>query len=406
MSPEQAVFLVGGRGTRLHGLTADIPKPILTVGGRPFLDFLLEEASRYGLKRALLLSGYRGSDLRDRYDGRTIRGMQIATLMEETPSGTGGALALAGPVLDETFFLLNGDSLFDFNWLSLDETTRGDSTWLMRMTLAQGISGDRYGRVKLNGTRVQSFVPAGQSALPINAGVYLVRRALLSRIPAGPCSLEADVLPFLARDGLLSGVEATGTFIDIGIPLDFERAQSLVPRIARRPAVFLDRDGVLNHDDNYVHRADQVRWVDGAIAAVRWLNDAGYYVFVVTNQAGVARGYYGEADVRALHDWMQGELRRAGAHVDGFEYCPYHPEGTVEAYRRASDYRKPGPGMILKFKRDWAIDEAGSFLIGDRDSDLQAAAGAGIAGHLFSGGNLLDFVRKLVPARRRIPGSD
>ena len=403
---EQVVFLVGGRGSRLRDMTAAMPKPMLPVGGRPFLDYLLEEAGRHGLKRGLLLCGYRSDDFRDRYHGQAIRGMTLTVLAEAAPSGTAGALALAATDLDETFFLVNGDSLFDFNWLSLDQATAGDSTWLVRMTLASGIAGDRYGRVQMVGDRVRSFMPAGQSDLPINAGIYLVRKPLLRRILAKPCSLENDILPDLAKDGLLEGTVSSGTFIDIGVPVDFERAQRLVPRIAQRPAVFLDRDGVLNHDDNYVHRPDQVRWVDGAIAAVRWLNDAGYYVFVVTNQAGVARGYYGEGDVRALHDWMQGELHRAGAHVDGFEYCPYHPQATVEAYRRASDFRKPGPGMILKLKRDWGIDEAGSFLIGDRESDLQAAAGAGIAGHLFSGGNLLDFVRKLVPARRRIPGSD
>jgi D,D-heptose 1,7-bisphosphate phosphatase len=162
---------------------------------------------------------------------------------------------------------------------------------------------------------------------------------------------------------------------------------------------------VLNHDDNYVHRPDQVRWIDGAIEAVRWLNDAGHYVFVITNQAGVARGLYGEEDVLRLHGWMQSELRRGGAHIDGFEYCPYHPEGTVEAYRRVSEFRKPGPGMILKLKQTWPVDEVRSFLIGDRESDLQAAAAAGIPGHLFSGGNLLDLVRRLAPARRRNPAA-
>ncbi|MDP1837971.1 MAG: HAD-IIIA family hydrolase [Reyranella sp.] len=405
MIVDQAVFLVGGLGTRLGSLTAHSAKPVLEVAGKPFVEHLLDEASRFGFRKALLLCGHRAADLRAAYDGRSFGSLKVEVAVEAEPAGTAGALALSADRLDDVFLLANGDSFFDFNWLSLVPALARDD-WTMHAALARGVRGGRYGRVELAGERISRFLPKGESGLPINAGIYLVRRRLLERIRTAPCSLENDILPTLAADGELLGHSAEGAFIDIGVPEDFERAQLALPAFLRRPAVFLDRDGVLNHDDGYVHRPDQVRWVDGAIAAVRWLNDAGYYVFVVTNQAGVARGYYGEMDVRALHDWMQGELHRAGAHIDAFEYCPYHPEGTVETYRRTSDFRKPGPGMILKLKGDWGIDEAGSFLIGDRDSDLQAAAGAGIAGHLFNGGNLLNFVRKLVPARRRIPGSD
>jgi D-glycero-D-manno-heptose 1,7-bisphosphate phosphatase len=174
----------------------------------------------------------------------------------------------------------------------------------------------------------------------------------------------------------------------------------------KRPAVFLDRDGVLNEDTGYVHRHDQLRWIEGAAQAVRQLNDGGYLVFVVTNQAGIARGLYHEEHVRALHHWMREHLGRHGAHIDAIEYCPYHPEGVVERYRRVSDLRKPGPGMIIKLLSEWPVDLSQSFLIGDREIDLQAAAAAGIRGHLFSGGNLLDFVTELVPAKRRIAGFD
>lgn len=400
---DQAVFLVGGLGTRLGRLTADKAKPVLDVGDRPFLDYLLAEASRYGFGKALLLCGYRATDLVAQYDGRKIRGMTIRTSVEDSPAGTAGALAIASDLLDDVFFLINGDSLFDFNWLSLHPgAAPTESGWIARIALAQGIAGDRYGRVTARGDTIVGFVPAGHSPLPINAGVYLLRKELLSFIKSVPNSLERDVLPVLAADGALQGRAFEGAFIDIGIHDDYSRAQRLVPRIVTRPAVFLDRDGVLNEDLGYVHRPDQFRWVEGAQEAVRWLNDEGYYVFVVTNQAGVARGYYDEETITRLHAWMRDELQPAGAHIDAFEYCPYHPEGVVEHYRRESTSRKPGPGMLTKLMSEWPVDLAGSLLIGDRETDIQAAAAAGIPGHLFDGGNLLSFVRKHVPARQRI----
>jgi len=161
----------------------------------------------------------------------------------------------------------------------------------------------------------------------------------------------------------------------------------------RRPAAFLDRDGVLNRDDGYVHRPDQIVWVEGAPDAVRWLNDHGYYVFVVTNQAGVAHGYYTEHHVHELHDWMQGQLQSHGAHIDAFEHSPFHPEGKIERYSRHSELRKPEPGMLLKLQREWTTEHEGSFMIGDRDSDIQAAAAAGVPGYKFIGGGLLEFVK-------------
>jgi D-glycero-D-manno-heptose 1,7-bisphosphate phosphatase len=164
----------------------------------------------------------------------------------------------------------------------------------------------------------------------------------------------------------------------------------------RPGAVIFDRDGVLNRDVAYAHRPDQIVWIEGAAEAVRAVNDAGLLALVATNQAGVARGYYGEEDVRALHDWMAAELAARGARIDAFVYSPFHPEGTVEAYRRATDCRKPGPGMILELIARFALDPARTVMIGDNTTDVGAAEAAGIEGLLFAGGSLLEFVRPVL----------
>ncbi len=162
----------------------------------------------------------------------------------------------------------------------------------------------------------------------------------------------------------------------------------------KRPAVFLDRDGVLNLDHGYVSSRADFQWIPGAIDAVKALNDAGYYVFVATNQSGIARGLYTERDMRKLHDFMAAELKKNGAHIDDWRYCPFHPDGTVEKFRRVSDWRKPGPGMILDLINAWPVDHEKSVLIGDKESDLGAAKAAGLKSLHFRGGNLLDFVRE------------
>ncbi|RIJ27522.1 D-glycero-alpha-D-manno-heptose-1,7-bisphosphate 7-phosphatase [Henriciella algicola] len=156
----------------------------------------------------------------------------------------------------------------------------------------------------------------------------------------------------------------------------------------RRPALFLDRDGVLNVDRGYVSRIEDFEWIEGAKTCIANFNKRGWYVFVVTNQSGIARGYYTEADMQALHDHMTEELKEAGAHIDRFYHAPWHEDGEIARYRKSSIDRKPGPGMLLQAMADFNVNREQSFLIGDKDTDIDAARAAGVGAFLFRGGNL------------------
>jgi D-glycero-D-manno-heptose 1,7-bisphosphate phosphatase len=394
----QAVILVGGLGTRLGERTRTVPKPMLPVGGRPFLDTLIDEIARYDVfDEILLLAGHKAESIQTRYDG-TVRGRaRIVVALEPAPLGTAGALVHAKDLLQERFLLLNGDSFFDFNILDLVARA---NTSLVHMALRADVIGDRYGRVLLDGDRVRSFIAPGQGATgPVNAGVYVLDRSIVGHAGALPASLEQDVFPAIVAAGAMSGTSYRGYFIDIGIPEDLARADVELNERLTRPAVFFDRDGVLNHDSGYTFEASKLQWIDGAREAVKTVNDAGYFAFVVTNQSGVARGFYEESHVHTLHRWMADEMAAVGAHIDAFEYCPDHPDGTVERYRRVSDRRKPGPGMITDLLGRFPVHAGASMLIGDKASDLDAAQAAGLKGHLFSGGNLETFVKQLLPQR-------
>jgi D-glycero-D-manno-heptose 1,7-bisphosphate phosphatase len=399
----QCVVLAGGLGSRLGALAADRPKPLLPCGDRPFLAWLLREVARYGVDEVVLLAGHLSAEVERSLDSLAAalpRPVRLSVSVEPSPAGTGGALWHARDRLDDKFLLLNGDSLLDANLSRLLTAAADDGPEVVgRLALHEARDASRSGVVATDGDRVVEFRerPAAGQGGTINAGVYVLRRGIVDDL-SPVCSLERDVLPRLAARGALRGTTLPGWFIDIGVPDDLARAGRELPVRLRRPALFLDRDGVINRDHGYIGSIDRFDWTDTAREAIRAASEAGWHVFVVTNQSGVARGLYDEAAVRHLLDWMADEARRAGGTIDDMRYCPYHPEASVAAYRRDSDWRKPAPGMLLDLIRTWGVDPAASVLVGDQPTDLQAAAAAGVAAHLFTGGDLHALVARIVGA--------
>jgi D,D-heptose 1,7-bisphosphate phosphatase len=237
---------------------------------------------------------------------------------------------------------------------------------------------------------VAAVTPSGRT------GAFALRPDALAALPAGPGPLGSSVLSRLAAHGGLEEVAYDALFVDADSAREMAESGDAVAAWRHKPAVFLDRDGVLNEDAGFVHTPEEFRWLPGAREAVRWLNDAGYLVVVVTNQTGIGRGYYGHEDFETLMRWVDEELDAVGAFVDAVYYCPHHPTEALPPYRVECDCRKPGPGLLTRAIGEWGILVGESVLLGDRATDLEAAAAAGVRGVLFEGGDVLAAVKAAV----------
>jgi D,D-heptose 1,7-bisphosphate phosphatase len=409
-----AEFAAGGAGLG-HQCAILVSEPAMKsapgqspyAGAAPFLETLISEARRRGFDDFVLLAGPNGEMVAAFLTERDIE-RRFACCVKMSVGAPldckGPALVESLPRLRDDFLLLNGDAWFDFNWLDLFVRARRDGAGAALALRETGEPGCLQ-TIELDGCVVQAIRShvAKPGPVLVDGGVqYFTRGAVEDWAARSP--VERDILPELAASGALRGYRYSGFFIDIGEPASLA-ARALGASNCRRPAVFFDRDGVLNVDRGYVHASHQVEWVQGAKTAVKVLNDTGFYVFVVTNQAGVAKGLYGEEAIETLHRWMAEELAAEGAAIDDWRYCPYHPDGSVAAYRAAHPWRKPNPGMLLDLLAGWPVDIKRSFLVGDKISDIEAARAAGMPGYLFEGGDLAAFVRERLRDGRAVPAA-
>lgn len=389
----QALILAGGFGSRLGEITKETPKPILPVGGIPFLEYVLWNLKRHGLTRILISTGYLSDRIEAALGDGSKLGIQLQYCVEADPLGTGGATALAAPRMEDEFLVLNGDTLFEVNYWALWNHKSGLGTASIALRGVPDVA--RYGGCVLEGNTVVAFSEKGTSGPGIiNAGNYVLDQELVDRLPKGQSSLERDLFPILAKEGMLAGLSSDGFFIDIGLPETLIEADDALPRWRAKPCCFLDRDGVLNVNNHHTFRTADLQWIPGSREGIRWLNDHGYLAIVVTNQAGIGKGIYSEAQFQTFMAQMKADLREVGAHLDAVYFCPYHPTEGIGEFLYDSPDRKPNPGMILRAAKEWNVDVTHSFLVGDKDTDMQAAERAGLPGIKFEAGDHLEEVVK------------
>jgi len=383
---KQCVVLVGGKGTRLGDVTVNFPKPLLSINSKPFLEYLLSYIERYGFKEVLLLAGHANIEIIKFANNYKNSSLNVEVIVEKTPLGTGGSLINAYEKLDDIFFMLNGDSLLDGNWLSIISDLKEDIN--ISMALTEVSDSGRYGAVKLSKKTVVSFEEKRKEtkSIPglINAGIYCVRKKILKDIGLKKISFEKDILPALVSEKKVAGKKIAGYFIDIGTQETLKEA-NLTQWLKNRKAVILDRDGTLNEDRGYTYKAEDLIWKPGAKEFIKNLNKRNYYVFVATNQSGIARGKYSEDDMHKFHDKMQEELMKSGAYIDKFYYCPYHRDGIKLKYKKESNDRKPNTGMLEKITKEWSLNKKNLFFIGDSASDLECANNFKIKAYKYNG---------------------
>lgn len=161
-------------------------------------------------------------------------------------------------------------------------------------------------------------------------------------------------------------------------------------------AIFLDRDGTIIVDKGFVHKKEDLELLPGAAQAIKLAREAGFLVVVVTNQSGVARGYFTEEEVKAFNAYLNRVLAQRGARIDAFYYCPHHPQAPIEAYRKACSCRKPRPGLLLRAAQELGIDLCQSWMIGDSPRDAEAGQRAGCNTILLERGkDLLQAIKEI-----------
>jgi histidinol-phosphate phosphatase family protein len=390
--PTQAVILAGGRGTRLRPITDARPKPMVEFHGKPFLEYIVEMLRDQGFERILMLLGYLPEAIQGHFEDGDRWGVDIEYSVTGPDDLTAHRVKVAADLLDPCFLLLYCDNYwpmrFDDMWKRFAEANV--PAMVTVYTNRDGYSRDSV-RVDESGfveVFDRSRTSPGLSGVEISYAI--LERSVLGLLPAEDALFEEAVYPPLVDRGELLAYVTDHRYYSVG---SVERLPRTERFLARRPAVILDRDGVLNERPpraQYVRRPEEFHWLPGAQAALRLFQEAGYLVIVVSNQAGIARGAMTGADLARIHDRMRAEAAAAGGSIDAIYHCPHDWDQDCEC-------RKPKPGMLFSAQRDFELDLTRTPFIGDDERDAEAAAAAGCPALLVSErATLLDIARGLV----------
>ncbi|MDC2968850.1 HAD-IIIA family hydrolase [Candidatus Pelagibacter sp.] len=366
MIMQDLVILCGGRGTRLGNLTRKTPKPLIKFNKEPFIEKILKFYQRYQFSNIYLLAGYKGEMFFERYNNKFINFTKIKVILEKTPMGTAGALHNIKKIIKNNFLLINADSYIDYDFLKFQKI----KFKLAKMLI---VKNDNYKENKklacLDIKKNKVIFKNNKGHNYMNAGVYFLNKKIINYIPNKFCSLEEDVLPNLIKKGKINGQKVDNPFIDMGTKKNLVRVNKFFKKLTYKPAIFLDRDGVINKDFGYVYKFNQIKWINKTISILKNIKNLNIYIFVVTNQSGIGRKYYTINHFNILHKKIKKFLSKKNIFFDEVFFCPHHPTEGKGIYKKKCNCRKPNNKMIMDAKKKWNVDLNNSLMIGDKLSD-------------------------------------
>lgn len=368
----QAVILAGGIGTRLRPLTYTTPKPMVLVNNRPFLEYLIDLLKQNGISEVVLLLGYLHEKIVEHFGDGSNFGINIKYSIGDVSFETGKRIKDAENLMQDHFLLMYCDNYWPLNLQRLVELHDKNQTaaTVTVYTNKDGITRNNM-YVDENGYVVKYDKSRKDKNLNgVEIGFFILDKKVLDLMPDDNFSFEKVVLPQLIEKHQLSGYLTDHRYYSIG---SLERISKTEKFLQPKKIIFLDRDGVINKkapEAEYVKLWDEFEFLPGAIEAMALLAQNNYKIFIISNQAGIARGAMTEQDLKEIHGNMEKELEKHNVKIEKIYYCPHGWDDGCEC-------RKPKPGMLFQAAREYDLDLSKSLFIGDDERDLQAGNAAG-----------------------------
>lgn len=433
----KTVIMAGGKGTRIASVRNDVPKPMISICGKPILEYQIENLKTCGLTDIILVIGYLGDKIKDYFGDGSKFDVKIEYFIEDHPLGTAGAL-FKMPQLTEDFLLLCGDVIMDVDFNRFIEFHKSHKAWASLMSHPNGHPFDSSLLVtEIEVPRVKGGMPEDTHKVirwmakedertyyknRVNAGIEIISPELLKEtkknfIPRHPetpdkIDLDRDVLKPNIKSGRIFAYDTPEYIKDMGTPERYYEVENDIVSGKvharnlknKQKAIFLDRDGTINKMVGFITKPEQFELIDGAAEAVKAINKSGYLAIVVTNQPVIARGDCTFEELQTVHEKMEMELGKKGAFIDAIYICPHHTDkgfpGERLEYKCDCDCRKPKPGLLLQAAKDFNIDLPESYMIGDSDRDMKVGENAGVKNSIKVGENepyaLLNTIKQII----------
>ena len=402
---KQAVILAGGKGTRLKEVSDSLPKPMVSVLGKPLLQHLIEQCVKYDITDIKLLISYKKEIIEDYFGDGDQYGATIQYIAEDTPRGTAGALIDVLPGLNEQFLVAYGDTFFDIDlgaFWKFHQDQMGDASIFLHPNDHPHDSD----LVEVGSDlQVQKIHPYPHDSKwcqnLVNAAIYMFNKNALQGIDfvSDKPDIAKELFPLMLESKKkLYGYISTEYIKDMGTPKRLSKVEKDInsgkvkslKKQTPKIAIFLDRDGTINQEVNHLSNEEQFELIDGAAEAICQINAAGILAVVATNQPVIARGELKVSELKIIHNKMDTLLGSYGAYIDKLYYCPHHTdhgfEGEVKELKFYCDCRKPSIGMFRQAKNDLNIVLEKSWLVGDSTRDILAAKNAGMKSVLIQTG--------------------